>query len=238
MYCVKCGAQNEDNTKFCTSCGASLEETAAEEVATDEVVTDEVVTEEVTAEEVAAEETVAEETVAEEVYEIPAEQMPEVNKKSGLVKKIIIGVVALVALVGIIFGCKLLFGGSKQDEYSNEKHPVMYAKDEDVYYLNVGSKKPYKLTDEYAGEYEITEDGKRIFFADDEKNGEYKLYYRVASQKTPKGKNADDKGIKIASGVTDFTISSKGDFVLYKKGSKLCISDLKEERTCGKLLSF
>ena len=32
MYCTKCGAQNSDNSTFCTSCGASMNAAAAPEV--------------------------------------------------------------------------------------------------------------------------------------------------------------------------------------------------------------
>lgn len=211
MYCEQCGAKNEDGTKFCTSCGANMNETGGD------------------------------------TQENDIQQKP----KSKVLKKIIAAAAVVVILAGAgIFGYSFI-----SDKFSSgsgyEDHPIVYAKDDLIYMRSVNKKEAFPLTetdgydDLYDDDYyykdddygftneliQVSEDGKLIFFADDISNGEYKLYYRNTKQKVPRGKNADEKGIRLASGVTNFKISPKGDLVIYRKGDRLYISDLKDEKS-------
>lgn len=212
MYCEQCGAKNEEGTKFCISCGAKMS--------------------------------------AEGGIEIPLQSniknpAKTVEKKKWVYKLIAgivsVGIIATVGVVGYNFIADN-FGGDN----NYENHPLAYVKDGTLWLKKVNKKAPFPVTTsngynsvsaEYEGDYgqnslfQMTQDGKTIFFADGIQNGEFKLYCRKAEQAITKGKNADEKGIRIASGVTSFKIAPDGKFVIYNKRDRLYYSDLKEERS-------
>lgn len=217
MYCEQCGAKNEEGTKFCISCGASM---------------------------------------AGDDLTAMTEQLSKVqNPKSKWLKKTIIGVAAIAILGGAgILGYNFIndnFGGGGS---GFESHPVVYAKDSILYMKNANKKEAYPLTESYGyndndysynnriaqeyGNIQMSTDGKIIFFADDIEGSEFKLYYRKTGQKIPRGDGADEKGIRLAAGVTRYKPSPNGDFVVYQKGDRLYISDLKEEHSVSSGVSM
>ena len=206
MYCEQCGAKNEEGTKFCTSCGANIGGDGGVQVSYSE----------------------------------------EKTKKGipGFAKKMVAAVAVLAVLGGAgVLGYNFVSDnfGSGNGDYEN--HPLIYAKDDFIFMKNVNKKEAWRLTerngyyadDEYEGDVEnyiqVSDDGKLIFFASDIDDTEFKLYYRKTNQKVPKGNGADENGIRIASGVNNFKASPNGDFVVYQKGDRLYISDLKEEKS-------
>lgn len=212
MYCEQCGAKNEEGTKFCTSCGANISGNGGGQ---------------------------------------PNVIAKKVRKpRHSFVKKIIIAVVAIVVIAGAgVLGYNFIsdnFGGDK----SYENHPLIYAKNELIFMKNANKKEVWPLTEKYGyynnGEYDgesvnyvqVSADGKIIFFADDIEGAEFKLYYRKTNQKVPRGNGADEKGIRLASGVNNFNASPNGDFVVYQKGDRLYISDLKEERSISSDVTY
>lgn len=212
MYCEQCGAKNEDGTKFCTSCGASISGNGGGE---SNIITENAV-----------------------------KQFP------GFVKKGIIGVVAAAVIVGLgVLGYSIISNNFGKGE-GYENHPLVYAKDGLIFMKNANKKEAWPLTEEYGyygnNEYDegftnhiqISDDGKLIFFADDIDNAEFKLYYRKTNQRVPRGNGADEKGIRVASGVNSFQASPNGDFVVYLKGDRLYISDLKEERSIANDVTY
>lgn len=209
MYCEKCGAQIDDNSAFCTSCGATIGQES--------------------------------ENVSAETEQIEVGDSEQVNRFP--IKKIITGVaIACVAAVVCFGGYKFISQKiSKDVDYS--KHPLIYVKDDEMRLLRSGKKESFLITDDcdnidrYSSLVQVTDDGKVMFYADDYDDYDFRLYYRKTNQKTPKGKNADSKGVKIASGVQSFKIDSAGKFVIYKKDDKLIYSDLKDNRTISKDVS-
>lgn len=212
MYCEQCGAKNEESTKFCTSCGANISENG----------------------------------------EGQTKSISEKTKKPlpGFVKKIVIA----VAAVAVLAGASVLGYNFISDNFGNsegyENHPLIYAKNELIFMKNANKKEAWPLTEKYGyygnDEYDgasvnyvqVSADGKIIFFADDIDDAEFKLYYRKTNQKVPRGDGADEKGIRVASGVNNFQASPNGDFVVYQKGDRLYISDLKEERSISSDVTY
>lgn len=204
MYCEQCGAKNEDGTKFCTSCGASMGGNGGN---------------------------------------VTEAALPQKNK-GGAAKKAVAAILSVAVVCGAgVAGYRLVSGKLNSGKGGRENHPVVYIKDSGLYLRNTNKKESYTLTnktgyydpgtgDGYSyGLVQVSEDGKRIFFADAMDEGRFRLYYRNTKQKKPRGKDADDKGIRLASGVTDFKIAPNGEFVIYIKNDRLYISNLKEERS-------
>ena len=197
MFCSNCGTKNEDGVKFCVNCGATFEETN----------------------ETAPVEAAPMDTQGNAGFEADPEKKEKITK---IVKTAII--VALVAIVAF-FAVKLIGGlfGGNDDEIDYSKHPLLYVKDGDVMANPVGKKTSYEIG-EYGevSNFQITEDGKGIFYGEDFEAGEYDLYYR---------KSADMKGEseKIDSGVTYFEVVPGAHKVVYLKGDKLIYHDLKKE---------
>lgn len=208
MYCEKYGAQIDDNSTFCTSCGAKID----------------------------GHSNVAVEETEENVQSYEFEQQENIGKSSPI-KRIIIGAAIVCAAAVVCFGGYKLISGMTGGKVDYAKHPLVYIKDDEMHLLRSGKKESYLVSndseniDSYSGLVQVTEDGKTMFFADDYDDGEFRLYYRKTNQKTPKGRDADSKGVKIASGVTSFSIEPNGKFVTYKKGDRLCYTDLKNDRT-------
>lgn len=210
MYCEQCGAKNEENTKFCTSCGANMNGNGGVQ---------------------------------------PSQNIatPTQKQKPKFLKKIIIGVIVLAIVAGGgLLGYNFISDNFGSSEGGYENHPLVYAKDDLLFLKNANKKEAYPLTERYGyyeqGEMEgnyttrypliqMSNDGETMFFADGISNEEFRLYYRKTGQKIPRGDGADEKGIRLVTGVTDFQASPNGDFVLYQKHDRLYISDLKEERS-------
>lgn len=230
MFCQQCGTKNEDYSKFCIKCGAKLPLPSDMTYAGSGNVAG------------------RESGSPAAVYEIKTTQESidskdyfgdtgAVSKKKDGIKKLIMGVVLAAAVVALVFGIVNIFkkdSSPKSVSRDWSKLPIMYIKSSDLMLKRNGNKEPYVVTSGssyYYGSIAFTEDGKTMFFADDPSSGEFRLYYRKVDEETPKGKNADSIGIKIASGVSSFKIQKDGKFVVYNKSGKLYYTDLdKEER--------
>jgi len=226
MFCQQCGAKNEDYSKFCIKCGAKLPQpidtanTGSENVVSQESGSSVIVSELIT----------TQDNIDSKDYF--GNRGAHSKKKVGI-KKIIAGVVLVAAVVALVIGVVNIFKGSDAKSTGKDlaKLPIMYIKSSDLM-LKSGNKEPYVVTSGtgyYYGNILFTEDGKTMFFADDLSGDEFKLYYRDVDEETPKGKDADSTGIKIASGVTNFNIQKDGKFVIYKKRDKLYYTDLKKD---------
>lgn len=211
MYCDKCGTENNEGMKFCESCGATLPEVEnqAAEVETVEV-----------------QEDVQQEFVMEEQPVKPA--------ANSVIKRIIAAVLAILIIFGVGTVIKNVF--FKSDEIDYTKHPILYRKDNDTLMMKSANKKTLFELGEIDAEnpyydYEISDDGKHIFFGlDEEDDGGFNLYYRKTDKKKMSGKNADEHGVKLSGDVSNFRISAKGDKVLYRKtNGKLALNNTKKE---------
>lgn len=246
MFCSNCGKKNEDGAKFCIGCGAALdtEETTAESAeATNEAANEEAINTQQTTETTAVKESDEPAQDSEnadeqtENGEFEAEYEPE--KKSGNGKKIVSGIIALVIIIAAVLAVAKFIGGGSSDEIDYGKYPIIYQKDDEILVRPDGKKESYVLADkddvsEYDmytyGKVQVAKGGDAIFFADNLSDSSFRLYYRETKQMTPKGKNTDSKGLRIAKDVTSFQVMPEGDGVVYMSDGDLCYSDLKEEK--------
>lgn len=228
MYCEKCGAQNEEGVKFCSSCGNPME--VAEETVAEETIAQEAVAE-------TAQEAVATENVEEIVEEIVEEE----PKKD--IRKLVSAIVAAVIVIILIFGAyKLVNGIFGSKEPDNEKMPLFYVtEDAELNILKAGAKKPAMITDDeylesvsYYDGYEIVSvsaDGKKYCYIKEDDGGDKALYFRQVSDSTGK------KEVLIDKDVDDFVMEKNGKFVLFRDGDKLYYSNMKESYRLAKDIS-
>ncbi|MBQ3023390.1 MAG: zinc ribbon domain-containing protein [Clostridia bacterium] len=210
MFCTKCGAENEDGSKFCVGCGATFEEEPVTNLAEMPQEAPACVEEDTTFDEVNAE------------------------KKEKTKKIITVAVIAVVAVAIVLGAVKLIGGLFADDEIDMSKYPLLYVKDGEMNVLPEGKKDSYKIADAsaYSAQYytsriQLTDDGKGIFFADElDSSSEFDLYFR----KTNDTKGKDGKGKKIAKDISGFAIIPGTTEVIYQKDEKLCYNNLKDER--------
>ena len=206
-----------------------LEQETAEEAA-EEVSAEEPVAEEVTEEETVEE--TAEEPKAEETTEEPKQEetpAPQKAEKGGVLG-IVIGLIALIAIVAYAWMNPM---GKTIDT------GILYSKDDNLYYYDLKNE-PYQVQEGLSngGTYHyfytawgasVTEDGKYLYFSDDvDENGAAVLYRKDA-------KNADAVAAQIDTDVYDYMASKDGKVVAYLKKSgetyALCVYDGKEVQT-------
>lgn len=209
MFCQKCGTQNEDVARFCANCGETLDLGSSSNQAG------------------------AGPAAAPAAGFTPA---PDAAKKAPDTKKLVkIAIAAVIAIVVVVLGFNIIKGIFGSDKINYEKYPIVYTKDGDVMVQLAGkanAKNAYSLgsaSDISSSSIKVSENGKLIFYGDDvETNGEYDLYYRMVSDKN--GKSAKE----IDSGVTGYQVAPNGKTVVYRKGGKLYVSNLKKSEQIDK----
>lgn len=159
----------------------------------------------------------------EQPAEVPAAQKAE----KGGVLGIVIGLIALIAIVAYAWMNPM---GKAVDT------GILYTKDDNLYYYDLKNE-PYQVQEGLSngGTYHyfytawgasVTEDGSYLYFSDDiDENGAFVLYRRDA-------KNADAKAAQIDTDVYDYMASKDGKVVAYLKKSgetyALCVYDGKQ----------
>ncbi len=221
IYCPKCGKEFEDDAKFCNICGVKLsQEEAPEQVAEAQASDGQPAAEEAT------EATTEEAPAAEGEVPIPVawpqqEATAEEAAKKPFPKKLLIWLGAgLAALILIIVLIASLVGGDKENSY------ILYLKDDEMFYSEVGKIKPWQVTDDmldgdksYASEMiygvaglypSLSADGNILFYPD-KSSDENALYFRYVNK--PK-KDA----VKIDSDIEKYIVNEKANTVIYLKG--------------------
>ena len=201
ITCSKCGALLSDDAKFCENCGANLAEEAAPQP-----------------------------------VEAPAPEMPQqtevpaapVTKKSPK-KFLLLGGIALAAVIAIVAALLLLTGGSKNADF------VLYAKDKKVWFSDFAN--PMEITGKINLEdfsifsLRVSKDGSKVFYAETVNYGEndwtynaasYTLLYKDLSKKDP-------QAVKIDTNVSYYVINDSGTRVLYEKDGSLYLHNLKDK---------
>lgn len=234
MYCEKCGTQNEEGVKFCSSCGSPME-TSEETTVVEEAIT----TEEAAEEQPAMEETVQEEVVTD--IDADEEIIEEEPKKD--IKKLVSVIVAAVLVIVLVFAAyKLINGIFSSGEADREKMPLFYVtEDAKLNVLKADAKKPAMITDDdyledvtYYDGYEIvnvSEDGKKYCYIKEDDDGDKALYFRQISD------NKGKREVLIDKDVDDFIMDKNGSFVLYRDGDKLYYSNMKKSYRLAKDIS-
>lgn len=162
--------------------------------------------------------------------EQPAEAPAAQKAEKGGVLGIVIGLIALIAIVAYAWMNPM---GKAVDT------GILYTKDDNLYYYDLKNE-PYQVQEGLSngGTYHyfytawgasVTEDGSYLYFSDDvDENGAFVLYRRDA-------KNADAKAAQIDTDVYDYMASKDGKVVAYLKKSgetyALCVYDGKEAQT-------
>ncbi len=127
-----------------------------------------------------------------------------ISKKTLGIGGAIVAVIAVIAIVVSLF--------------APEANYALYRKDGDLYFTDSFAKgKSVMISDEYAGRAQVTEDGKTIFFV----NEDGKLVYRTTGKSSKEAKT-------IASEVDDFYINADGSLVTYMKSGALYQHNLKD----------
>lgn len=231
--------QNEELEQKTETVSETPEEPVAEAPAAE--ATEEPVAEEAeeTTEESAAEETPVAETAEEPKAEEPEESKQEAQPaetpapqkaEKGGVLGIVIGLIALIAIVAYAWMNPM---GKTVDT------GILYTKDDNLYYYDLKNE-PYQVQEGLSngGTYHyfytawgasVTEDGSYLYFSDDvDENGAFVLYRKDA-------KNADAVAAQIDTDVYDYMASKDGKVVAYLKKSgetyALCVYDGKEVQT-------
>ncbi len=236
MFCPNCRKELPDGTRFCGGCGTpiAVNQTPTAPVEPVAPVTPVTPVRPASVVRPAAHETGA--PVAAPVKPA-AKKAPDVkgiaNKVVGTVTETVkkipanylkIGAIAVVAILVIILAVNI-FGGEDVPNYA------LYVKDEQLYYSTVNGKPGSQVTDDldytyYNWEYILSEDGKKLFYIDNEDE----LYYRNTS-------NMKKDPVKLDSGVDYFTISEDGKTVIYVKNGNLFSHNLKKETKIAKNIS-
>lgn len=243
MFCINCGQKIEDGAKVCSHCGYSYEETEETVSQQDAYEPSESSQENVSYTERGISNNVNHysQDSTERVYPT---NPPKKNKN--IVK--ILGIVAALLVIAVLGFAAYKILGSNLSSSSDEKaeYPgVYYLKDNELYFSKNDGKKQVKLEDDiydkwsdsndYSGysylKFELSEDGKKVFFLKEIDNSNYADLYYIDAQ----GKG---DAVKVADDVETFRLigSSK---VLYKDDKQsLYISDLKNKSRISKNVAY
>ena len=232
MYCIKCGAEIEDNSIFCKKCGEKVVADQSEFAETKPVFEADIVSEDTQyiqqADTVQFADYPSPETEIPEIRSFDMPEIPAEKPKKKWVGKLIacVSCVAVLAVAGF-FGYKFFFGNKdKKIDYS--KHPIIYLKDDQLMIRDYNKNSSFKLADDvedYYSNVRVSDDGSRIFFLEEESDDDeytYKLYYRNRS---------DGDKVKIANDVEGYMISPDGKYVLYVQDEKIYFSNLKDKKS-------
>ncbi len=201
MICKKCGAEIPDNTKFCTVCGAKVEETVTAEAAATETATVETPATETPATETAATETAAAEGTVPTTVD-PSVAMKATGKKvADVLRKVpakVWGIIA-AAVLAIIIICNIVSCASGKSPF-----------------VTVDAKEAFAMV---TSEELVTLSGKKITF-DEGISGGVKYNYNDTFAAVLDGEKVlwavnTKKATKIADDVYGYTVSFYGDTVVY-----------------------
>lgn len=148
------------------------------------------------------------------------------------------GVIAAVVI--------LIVASTILKSFGDKGAPLLYMKEDGMFAMKASSEEPYLISEDgvsgYGGEnFYLSEDGTKMIFIDnlDPDDYTFDLYSRNPKEEEPSGKEADEKGIRIASNVSAmgdpyFEVTDSGKMVLYCKdyadnGGKLYFNDLENE---------
>lgn len=199
--CVNCGAQAEQEEKFCRICGTKFETEAF--YASSEKADPE---------------------------EAAPDGAGSIQKRGRLWLWIVLAIVAVVAaiVVCILLGGGSGSGGRDSEEKEETRKPKWrYAyyldADSSLYQVELSGKKdPQRIGGDASTDCLLSDDGERLFYLADY-DSSYSLYY-VDTDKPERG------AVEIREDVSDFCISPRGDEVYYIRNDSLYHSDLKESK--------
>lgn len=152
------------------------------------------------------------------------------------------GIKLVCYIVVVMLVCSAVYGGYRFATsyflpvmtFDKSAQPLFYIKNSDVT-LQANNERKGKTvvsSDRYGDSdaerfVQITEDGRKVFYASDSRKMESGFdlnYCRISA--IDDDEDTSEEVVCIDSGVTDFKIQPKGQFVLYLKGTKLYFSDL------------
>lgn len=147
----------------------------------------------------------------------------ENNNKKSSKKGVVVGVViALLVLVIAGIAGKLLFGSNKK---TNEKTPLFYETNDELYACKDISEKaePFLVSDDYAGNYLLSEDGKYIIYSENEQFDDDEYTYDIFLKSMFDKK---DEGTLLARGVSRLVgIAGDTDTIVYQKNGDVYAVD-------------
>jgi len=235
--CPSCGNQVAPESAFCQFCGANLKAAPTPAPTVELAPEAPVYVAPAAPVYVAPAAPVDAAPVAEPVYEAPAYEAPapaeEPKKKKGIPGwlKALIGVG--VAGIGLLFLLIVAVVAILIFHKSPDHNLALYMKDQEIFLTDASKIAPWQVTDElfedatestsvFAYLTQISEDGKKIFFADEIDEEGYSLYYRST-------KNGKKEAVKLDSDLTDFyQVNDKGTLVTYLKDGDLYQHNLQE----------
>lgn len=224
ITCPKCNKELADDARFCDECGASLEATAEETM-----------------------ETTTEEQVetAQEVKE-PAKGIKIPKLPFNIDQKMLkLGAIAVAAILVVVLLLSTILGSAGKQNYT------FYIKDSEVFYTSISKIKPWQVTDNlvdgdgvdnsdlrylalyYSYLFQVSEDGKTVFFVDKIGDSDgFSLYYRAINK-------AKKEAVKISGEVESYQLNEKSNIVTYKKNDNLYQYDMKEsEKIANDVTSY
>lgn len=233
MYCPNCKRQVPDGTKFCGGCGTPIHITPVRTAPPAEPETQ--ISQAAPEVPVVTEAPVTPGSAG--VTESKVDVIGKLREFWGAVvgkvpaKYLKIGGAVLAALLLIILAASL-FGGSDGGDYA------VYIKDEQLFFNDFSKNAPYevtrdlydgldnsslaKMTYSIGGSVCVTEDGQGLFYLDKLDANSGTLYYRNT------GKMSKDP-VKLASGVSKYSVSADGKTVTFLKGTTLYQHNLKDD---------
>ena len=231
--CPNCGTENAGDMAFCVECGAMLSEVKQKPVTPSGISAPVMQTPPppvMSAPKVSDVSQMGQTQMQQpKMKKEKAPKLPKALKNvggKGVNMKLAITIAA--AGVVVIIAAVFLLGGLASKSVGND---LLYLKDNEVYLAPGGSFKPQLITDSFYddeddayGGYspiQYTDDGKYVFYKQDIDGGEFDLYYKKAGSK--------EEGTKLESGVSSY-IAHSTDMIVYKKGDKLYLANLKEKQ--------
>lgn len=237
ITCPKCNQILPDNSKFCSNCGAILDQKPAEAQFEKNLAN------------------MKQEPFVPQPMTFPTnfnQTFPAAQPAMSLAKKkkkskapfIILGVIGLIAAVAVIITVAVHSSSQSPALQFPYMNYAVYLKDEEIYLddLKSDEDEPLQLTSNFFdGEYTyaqiaekpyyygyelgaesvtISENGKYVFFPDKGigiNEGEYAIYYNLYCIDIS---NPKEEPIKIDSDIKKYTVSSSGDTVIYLKGKE------------------
>lgn len=130
---------------------------------------------------------------------------------------IILLIVSAITLTGLIIAAINVYSSVKGDRLFNDyfsNQPIVYAKEDGIYFHNLGNSQSYELSEAACDKSLFSADGKRIFIL----SGKELLYLNCNKIDYD---NFNSSVIKIDTGIDDFECSTSGRFAVYLKQSSL-----------------